>query len=189
MPPLKQRTRHRSWSGSLAKPTPVRQKGRKETAPCQASRGRRGRWWPQCAISAQSVPTAAVCCWLRLVPTLAQPNGLRQVPTPPTCPRGLSRPAPRRVQMRRRQSSRPVGVTCTKNTGRRDTGFRHCLAVPDSLKPCSYRWLRRDALQLSTQELLHGLALQCCPRGEFVANFLGDTPYRYLYRHDRIMPL
>ena len=56
------------------------------------------------------------------------------------------------------------------------------------MQPCADGGPRRDALQLATEEFLHGLALQRGPHGKLVADFFGNASYCNLYRHERIMP-
>ena len=183
-----QRTTHRSLSSFPAWPTPVRRRGRRETTPYQAIRGRHGRWWPRFAISAWQVPTGAGCCWPRHEPTPDRLNCLQPVSTPPTCLLDPSRQVRRPTRINRRLSSLPVRVTSAKDMGRLYPGFRHCLAVADFLQPCSYGGPRHYAHQLSSQKLLHGLALERCAHGKFIANFVWDTSYRNLYWHDCNMP-
>lgn len=90
--------------------------------------------------------------------------------------------------MRRRLTSRSVGVTGAKNVVRLYPCLRHRFPFANSLQPNSYGGPRRDTLQLAAQELLHGLALKRGAYGQLVANFLRNISDRNLYRHDCIMP-
>ena len=109
-------------------------------------------------------------------------------PIRPTCLRSLSRPVPRPVLRSRRPLSSPVRVTRPQDVRRWHASARRFLTNPDLLQPCAYGGARGDTLQLATEELLHGLALERGARRELVADLLRNSPYGNLNSHDRIMP-
>ena len=182
------RTRRRNWSGCSATPMRARRTARKETTPGQAEADLRVRCWPRVVRFRRLVPTGAECCSPRPTPAPGRPENSRRAWTPPISLLARSRPEPRQARTHRRRPSRPVCVTGTQNARRPHAGSRRLLATSNSLQPRVDGGPGGDSFQLATKEFLHGLALQCRARREFVADILGDASDGDLNRHKGTLP-
>ena len=83
--------------------------------------------------------------------------------------------------------NRTVVVAGTQNLRCRHSRFIRCFAITDSLQPHFHRWTSRNPLQLTPQELLHGLPLKRGSDRKLVTDFFGYAPYSNLYSHASIV--
>ena len=177
-------------AGEMApqRPTPGRRTARTGTVRFRDATDPRMRCWPQAVKLPRLVPTDAKRCTPRPTPAPERPENPRRLQTPPI-PRGApSRQGPRPVRTNRRRSSRPVPVTRPQDKRWENTGARRLFAIANALQPHAEGGTGCNPFQLATEEFLHGLALQCRARCEFVTHVPGDASDGDLYRHERTMP-
>ena len=186
-PPPARRTTHRSWSGWRATPIRARRRGRKGTTSRRVAASPGESWWLPGEKSGRLFRVGARCWSPRAGPVPGRSLNLRRARTQPNCLRRRSRPAPRPPETHRRLPSRPVFVTGIENARRSDASLRCLLAAAHITQPRVDGGLRGDSLQLTTKELLHGLALERCAHRQFVANCLRHSPDGDLYGHAVIL--
>ena len=140
-------------------------------------------WWLPGEKSDRLFRVGAGCWSPRAGPVPGRPLNLRRARTLPNCLRRRSRRAPRQPETHRRLSSRSVFVTGIENARRSDASLRCRLAAAHITQPRVDGGFRGDSLQLTTKELLHGLAIERRTHRQFVANCFRHSPDGDLYGH------